>query len=101
MIETIFAWPGIGSLFIQAINRRDLPLVLACVFVIALMVILVNLLIDLAYAWIDPRASLTGGGGSRQRRRARRSRASVTPVPAVVGAVGVVDPRPAVTTSGT
>ena len=58
VIETIFAWPGIGSLFIQAIKRRDLPLVLACVFVIASMVILVNLLIDLAYAWIDPRASL-------------------------------------------
>jgi peptide/nickel transport system permease protein len=100
VIETIFAWPGIGSLFIQAINRRDLPLVLACVFVIASMVILVNLLIDLAYAWIDPRASLTGGG-RRQRRRARRSRVSVTPLPAVVDGVGVVDPRPAVTASGT
>lgn len=58
VIETIFAWPGIGSLFIQAIERRDLPLILACVFVVALMVVLVNLLVDLAYAWIDPRASV-------------------------------------------
>jgi peptide/nickel transport system permease protein len=69
VIETIFAWPGIGSLFIQAIERRDLPLVLACVFVIAILVIIVNLVIDLAYAWIDPRASLIVD--SRRRRRGR------------------------------
>jgi|AntAceMinimDraft_12_1070368.scaffolds.fasta_scaffold01327_2 peptide/nickel transport system permease protein len=58
VIETLFAWPGIGSLFIQAIQRRDLPLILACVFVVAVMVVLVNLLVDLAYAWVDPRASV-------------------------------------------
>ncbi len=74
VIETIFAWPGIGSLFIQAIERRDLPLVLACVFVIATMVIIVNLIIDLAYAWIDPRASLIVDS-----RRGRRGRGPVTP----------------------
>lgn len=68
VIETIFAWPGIGSLFIQAIERRDLPLVLACVFVIATMVIIVNLVIDLAYAWIDPRASLVVDSRRRRRR---------------------------------
>ena len=68
VIETIFAWPGIGSLFIQAIERRDLPLVLACVFVIATMIIIVNLLIDLAYAWIDPRASLVVDSRKRRRR---------------------------------
>jgi peptide/nickel transport system permease protein len=74
VIETIFAWPGIGSLFIQAIERRDLPLVLACVFVIATMVIVVNLVIDLTYAWIDPRASLIVDS-----RRHRRGRGPVTP----------------------
>jgi peptide/nickel transport system permease protein len=74
VIETIFAWPGIGSLFIQAIERRDLPLVLACVFVIATMVIVVNLVIDLAYTWIDPRASLIVDS-----RRHRRGRGPVTP----------------------
>jgi len=68
VIEMIFAWPGVGSLFIQAIERRDLPLVLACVFVIATLVIIVNLVIDLAYAWIDPRAALAGGSGRRRRR---------------------------------
>lgn len=68
VIETIFAWPGVGGLFIQAIERRDLPLVTACVFVIASMVILVNLLIDLSYLWIDPRTAVSGGGGRRRRR---------------------------------
>jgi peptide/nickel transport system permease protein len=58
VIETIFAWPGIGSLFIGAIERRDLPLIEACVFVVALMVILVNLIVDLTYAYIDPRTKV-------------------------------------------
>jgi len=69
VIETIFAWPGVGGLFIQAIERRDLPLVTACVFVIASMVITVNLLIDLAYAWIDPRTAVAGATSRRRRRR--------------------------------
>jgi peptide/nickel transport system permease protein len=56
VIETIFAWPGIGQLFIQAIERRDLPLVEACVFVVALMTIALNLVVDLSYAAIDSRA---------------------------------------------
>jgi ABC-type dipeptide/oligopeptide/nickel transport systems, permease components len=58
VIETIFAWPGIGTLFIGAIERRDLPVIEACVFAIALMVILVNLIVDLTYARLDPRATL-------------------------------------------
>lgn len=56
VIETIFAWPGIGQLFIQAIQRRDLPLVSACVFVVAVMTIALNLIVDLTYAGIDSRA---------------------------------------------
>src|SRR5690606_32563365 len=60
VIETIFAWPGIGTLFINAIERRDLPLIEACVFVVALMVIAVNLLVDFTYARLDPRAKLHG-----------------------------------------
>ena len=58
VIETIFAWPGIGQLFIQAIQRRDLPLVEACVFVVALMTIALNLIVDLTYAAIDSRARI-------------------------------------------
>lgn len=55
VIETVFGWPGVGSLLIQAIEQRDLPLVEAAVVMIALMIILVNLLIDLAYTLLDPR----------------------------------------------
>ena len=57
VIEIIFAWPGIGKLLIDAINARDLPVVTASVFVIALMVMAINLAVDLAYTWLDPRIS--------------------------------------------
>ncbi len=53
--ETIFAWPGLGRLLINAINTRDYPLVQALVFVIALIVSLINLTVDLLYAWLNPR----------------------------------------------
>lgn len=55
--ETIFAWPGIGRLMIQAIGQRDFPILQAGVFVVALMVVIANLLADLAYAWFDPQVS--------------------------------------------
>lgn len=55
VIETIFGWPGIGNLFISAIERRDLPLIEATVLVVALMIITVNLLVDLSYSYLDPR----------------------------------------------
>jgi ABC-type dipeptide/oligopeptide/nickel transport system permease component len=53
--ETIFAWPGVGRLLIQAINFRDYPLVQGCILFIAVTYVAVNLLVDLAYAWLDPR----------------------------------------------
>jgi len=53
--ETIFAWPGIGRLLIQAIDARDYPLVQGCVLVIALCTVLVNLVTDLLCARLDPR----------------------------------------------
>lgn len=55
VIETVFGWPGIGLLLIQAIERRDLPLIEACVFAIAVMIVFANLLVDLAYTFFDPR----------------------------------------------
>lgn len=55
--ETIFAWPGVGRLMIQAIGQRDFPVLQAGVFVIAMLVVLANLIADLAYAWFDPRVS--------------------------------------------
>jgi peptide/nickel transport system permease protein len=53
--ETIFAWPGIGRLLIDSIYTRDFPLVQACVLAIALSYVLVNLVTDLLYAFVDPR----------------------------------------------
>jgi len=53
--ETIFAWPGIGRLVVQAIGARDYPLVQGCVLVIAATYVVVNLLTDLLIAWLDPR----------------------------------------------
>jgi peptide/nickel transport system permease protein len=55
VIETIFVWPGIGQLFIEAIQNRDLPLVEACVFAVALMTMIINLVVDLSYRYLDPR----------------------------------------------
>jgi peptide/nickel transport system permease protein len=53
--ETIFAWPGVGRLTVQALLNRDFPVVLAAVFVISVTYTLVNLLVDLLYGWLDPR----------------------------------------------
>jgi peptide/nickel transport system permease protein len=53
--ETVFAWPGLGRLTITAIQKRDYPLVQGCVLMISLSYVMVNLLTDLAYAWVDPR----------------------------------------------
>jgi len=54
-IETIFAWPGIGQLLEQAIGWRDFPLIMAIAIFTSLVVLLLNLLTDVAYAVIDPR----------------------------------------------
>jgi peptide/nickel transport system permease protein len=56
--ETIFAWPGVGRLLIQAINFRDYPLVQGCILFIAVTYVGMNLLVDLIYAWLDPRIRL-------------------------------------------
>lgn len=56
--ETVFAWPGIGRLAIQAINTKDLFLVQACVLTLAVTFIVLNLLVDLSYTFLDPRIKL-------------------------------------------
>jgi peptide/nickel transport system permease protein len=53
--ETVFGWPGIGQLAIQAANTRDYPLMMGLTLVAALIVVIVNLVVDLLYAVIDPR----------------------------------------------
>lgn len=56
--ETIFSWPGIGRLAVQAIEARDYPLLQGCILLIAVSYVLVNLLTDLVYAFADPRVRL-------------------------------------------
>jgi ABC-type dipeptide/oligopeptide/nickel transport system permease component len=53
--ETVFGWDGVGRLLVESIEKRDYPVTQACVLVIALTYVLVNLLTDLAYARLDPR----------------------------------------------
>jgi ABC-type dipeptide/oligopeptide/nickel transport system permease component len=56
--ETIFSWPGVGRLTVQAIEGRDYPLLQGCILVIAVSYVLVNLLTDFVYALADPRVRL-------------------------------------------
>jgi peptide/nickel transport system permease protein len=58
--ENVFSWPGIGTLLINAIEARDYPLVQGCILFITLSYVLVNLLTDLFYGWVDPRIRLRG-----------------------------------------
>ena len=53
--ETIFSWPGTGFMFINALGRLDLPLIIAFVLMIAVAIVIFQLLTDIVYAWLDPR----------------------------------------------
>ena len=59
IIEVIFAWPGIGRLLYEGIFQRDFPLVQGVVMLAGMMIVCVNLMIDMLYAYIDPRIRLT------------------------------------------
>jgi peptide/nickel transport system permease protein len=56
--EIVFSWPGLGSLTIEAIQRRDYPLLQGCVLVISVSYVMVNSATDLVYGWLDPRIRL-------------------------------------------
>ena len=53
--EAVFTYPGLGRLLIQAITTRDYPLLQGCILVILVAYMLINLTVDMLYAWIDPR----------------------------------------------
>ena len=55
MIETVFSWPGVGLLMIDAIRMRDNQVIVGVVLFVAVCVILMNLVVDLLYFWLDPR----------------------------------------------
>ena len=60
IIETIFAWPGMGRLAVNAVSGRDYPLIMATTMIAAVLTIFGSLLADIAYAWADPRVSYAG-----------------------------------------
>ena len=55
VIESVFALPGLGSQLLDAVSQRDLSIVQGVVMFLAAAVLLINFLVDLSYAWIDPR----------------------------------------------
>ena len=57
--ETVFSWPGVGRLIVQSVSQRDYPVIIAGVFIISLIFVVVNLLVDILYAFLDPRVRLT------------------------------------------
>jgi len=58
VIETVFAWPGIGMLVLEGINTRDYPVVQGGVLMLSFSFILINLIVDIMYKWLDPRIKL-------------------------------------------
>lgn len=60
VIESIFAWPGVGKLLIDSINAKDMPMLQGCVLVMAVSYTIINLLVDILYAYIDPRVHYGG-----------------------------------------
>ena len=62
LVETVFAWPGIGLLLIDSLNRGDLPMVQAGICVVAALVIAVNFLVDVAYTLLDPKVRFKQAG---------------------------------------
>ena len=57
--ESVFSIPGVGSLLVNSVKSRDIPVVMGTIIFVAVFVGIINLLVDLLYAWIDPRVKLT------------------------------------------
>jgi peptide/nickel transport system permease protein len=61
--ETVFQWPGMGLLFIQAVTFADIPVMAAYLCLIALIFVIINLVVDLLYFAVDPRLRVANAGG--------------------------------------
>lgn len=57
--ETVFSWPGVGRLIVQSVSQRDYPVIIAGVVVVCLIFVIINLIVDLLYAYLDPRVRLS------------------------------------------
>ena len=65
LTESIFSWPGMGTMIVNAINNRDYQLIQGTVLFIAVIFVLVNLIVDLIYMVINPRVSYESGEGGK------------------------------------
>jgi ABC-type dipeptide/oligopeptide/nickel transport system permease component len=63
LTETAFSWPGLGSEIARSVLRRDLPVTLGLTLAVVIAYSVINLLVDLSYAWFDPRIRLGRGEG--------------------------------------
>jgi peptide/nickel transport system permease protein len=57
--ETVFSWPGVGRLIVQSVSQRDFPVIIAGVFMVSVIFVVVNLIVDVLYGMLDPRVSLS------------------------------------------
>jgi peptide/nickel transport system permease protein len=64
LTETVFSWPGLGRLMVDSITRKDIPMVMGAVLFLAIMFSLVNLAVDIIYAFVDPRIKSQYKGAS-------------------------------------
>ncbi|HAR50749.1 MAG TPA: ABC transporter permease, partial [Roseovarius nubinhibens] len=60
LTETVFQWPGMGFLFLEAVNRTDTPLIIAYIIVVGLIFVVVNTIVDFVYTLINPMVKLPG-----------------------------------------
>jgi ABC-type dipeptide/oligopeptide/nickel transport system permease component len=60
VVEVIFSWPGVGRLLMEGLLSRDFPVVQGVVLLAGSMIVIVNLMVDILYAYVDPRIRLTG-----------------------------------------
>jgi len=62
VVESVFAWPGVGRLLVSAVANRDLAVVQAILMVIAAWMVMANFTVDIAYGWLDPRVRDAAAG---------------------------------------
>ncbi|MFQ3188770.1 MAG: peptide/nickel transport system permease protein, partial [Gammaproteobacteria bacterium] len=61
LTESVFQWPGMGFMFLEAVNRSDIPLITAYIMFVGFLFVVVNTLVDLLYGVINPMVDLVGG----------------------------------------
>ena len=72
-VETVYSLPGIGNRLVRALPAKDLPVLMGVVLVVSLAVVVANLIVDLAYRWLDPKIRLAPSGEGRPVRFPRLS----------------------------